>query len=91
MRFKVLRAMEQQPDLSQRQLADASLEHIMFGVDVIHIQPRKERRLQVTFSDGVTAVLEMDRVLKHGYEVHGIMRRSRSAAARRRDHPQCIF
>ena len=39
----------------------------MFGVDVTHVQPLKERRLQVTFSDGVTAVLEMDRVLKHGY------------------------
>ena len=39
----------------------------MFGVDLTHVQPLKERRLQVTFSDGVTAVLEMDRVLKHGY------------------------
>jgi hypothetical protein len=90
MRFKVLRALEQQPDLSQRQLADASLEQIMFGVDVTHVQPLKEQRLQVTFSDDVTAVREMDRVLKHDYEVHRIMRRSRSAAARQRDHPQCI-
>jgi hypothetical protein len=43
-------------------------------------QPLKERRLEVTFSDDVTAVLEMDQVLKHGYEVHGIMRRSRHKA-----------
>jgi hypothetical protein len=48
--------------------------------EITHVQPLKERRLQVTFSDGVTAVLEMDRVLKHGYEVHGIMRRSRHEA-----------
>jgi hypothetical protein len=39
----------------------------MFGVDVTHVQTLKERRLQVTFSDGVAAVLETDRVLKHGY------------------------
>jgi hypothetical protein len=39
----------------------------MFGVDVTHVQPLKERRLQVTFLDGVAAVLEMDRLLKHGY------------------------
>jgi dTDP-glucose 4,6-dehydratase len=59
--------------------------------EITHVQPLKERRLQVTFSNGVTAVLEMNRVLKHGHEVHGIMRRSRSAAARRRDRSQCIF
>jgi hypothetical protein len=52
----------------------------MFGVDVTHVQPLKEQRLQVTFSDDVTAVREMDRVLKHDYEVHGIMRHSRHEA-----------
>jgi hypothetical protein len=57
-------------DLARRQAElnkIAPLEQIMFGVDVTHVQPFEGRRLQVTFSDGVTAVLEMDRVLKHGY------------------------
>jgi hypothetical protein len=39
----------------------------MFGVDVTNVQPLQGRRLQVTFSDGITAVLEMDQVLKRGY------------------------
>jgi len=39
----------------------------MFGVDVTNVQPLKGRRLQVTFSDGITAVLEMDLVLQRGY------------------------
>jgi hypothetical protein len=52
----------------------------MFGVDVTHVQPFEGRHLQVTFSDDVTAVLEMDRVLENGYEVHGIMCCSRHKA-----------
>ena len=39
----------------------------MFGVDVTNVQPLKGRRLQVTCSDGITAVLEMDQVLQRGY------------------------
>ena len=39
----------------------------MFGVDVTNVQPLKGRRLQVTFSDGITAILEMDQVLQRGY------------------------
>ena len=39
----------------------------MFGVDVTQAHPLSGRRLKVTFSDGTTAVLEMDRVLKRGY------------------------
>ena len=39
----------------------------MFGVDVTNVQPLQGRRLQVSFSDGITAVLEMDQVLKRGY------------------------
>ncbi len=35
--------------------------------EITHVKPLKGRRLQVTFSDGITAVLEMDQVLQRGY------------------------
>ena len=39
----------------------------MFGVDVTQVRPLEGRRLEITFSDGVSAVLAMDRVLTKGY------------------------
>jgi hypothetical protein len=44
--------------------AELQLEWVMFMIDVISVLPLPSRQLELTFENGLCAIVEMDRVLK---------------------------